>query len=121
MTTIIWINLIGIFLIFLIIWWFWLYKDKSETRSVNHKLDIIVENGVYIPATITARAGKNIQLSFLRKDATPCSQWVTFPQLNKSFLLPLNQPFSIELSIKERGEYEFTCQMNMYRGKLIIK
>ncbi len=120
-TTILWVNLIGICLIILIAWWFWLGKTLKTSDTYKNKINITVGEGVYYPAIINARAGKNIQLNFFRKDAAPCSEWVIFPQLNKSFLLPLNQTFPVELSIDKPGEYDFNCQMNMYRGKLIVK
>jgi len=35
--------------------------------------------------------------------------------------LPENQTVAIEVTPEKPGEYEFTCGMNMYRGKLIVQ
>ena len=42
------INIAGLALIALIIWWFWLYKQKEATVS-DSDIVIKVENGVYQP------------------------------------------------------------------------
>lgn len=122
----IFINLIGLCLIFLIIWWFWLYKPRTySNKSGNNKLsniiEIIVKDGVYSPANIEITSGQTITLRFKREDASPCAEIVNFNSLNISRNLPLNQPTDVMLNITNPGEYEFTCQMGMYRGKLIAK
>ena len=35
--------------------------------------------------------------------------------------LPLKQPVVITLTPKMKGEFDFTCGMNMIRGKLIVQ
>lgn len=35
--------------------------------------------------------------------------------------LPLNESVEIKLDIPAAGEYEFTCQMQMYRGSLVVR
>lgn len=114
------INLIGIFLILFIITWFWLIKPKTKIMEETDTIDISVDNGVYNPANIKVAVGKKIKLRFFRTDSSPCSEWVVFSQLDRNEQLPLNQPHTIELQINAAGEYEFTCQMGMYRGKIIV-
>ena len=46
---------------------------------------------------------------------------VLLPLLGVSADLPLGQAIKIELIPQDKGEHEFTCQMGMYRGKLIVK
>ncbi|HEY5716192.1 MAG TPA: cupredoxin domain-containing protein [Psychromonas sp.] len=119
------INLAGIFLIALIIWWFWLYAPKSQRQvsadKDNAVIDIVVQDGVYQPATITVSAHKTAILNFIRKDATPCAEMVIFPDLNISEELPLNKAFAITLPMLEKGQYLFHCQMQMYKGYLIVE
>ena len=118
------INLIGIVLIIFIMSWFWLSKlfaAKFVKPTMADHIDILVKNGVYHPALIKVKAGKILRLRFLREDPSPCAEWVIFPSLNVSAQLPLHQSHIIELKITTPGEYDFTCQMNMYRGKLIAE
>lgn len=51
------INIAGIVLIALFVWWFWLYKPK-ETELGESDLVITVENGTYSPSRIKVPAGE---------------------------------------------------------------
>jgi plastocyanin domain-containing protein len=115
------INLVGILLIAFIIWWFWLAKPKAKLSQQNEVIDVIADNGVYSPSLIQAHAGQPLTLRFIRKDSSPCAEKVIFADLNKSADLPLDHPQDITLTIDQPGSYEFTCQMGMYRGKLLIQ
>ena len=117
------INIAGISLVGLIVWWFLIVKPraKSVLSDTENSLDIIVENGVYEPALIRAKVGQTLQLRFLRKDKTPCSEVVIFDKLNISAQLPINKYYGVKLNLTEPGEFDFTCQMGMYRGKLIVE
>ena len=113
------INLLGFVLIGLILWWFLFAKPKA-TRIKGDTIDIKVHDGVYNPSLIKAKKGQTLHLRFLRQDKSPCSAVVIFKQLNLSAELPIGKIHEITLQLKEPGEYDFTCQMGMYRGKLIV-
>lgn len=114
------VNSLGLFLISFITWWFWLSKPRTKPTQIQDKIEIKVKNGVYQPAYIKAEANKPIILRFIREDASPCAEMVLFNTLNISKHLALDKPTDIFLKVSHSGEYEFTCQMGMYRGKLII-
>ncbi len=114
------INLAGFLLIFLIVWWFWLYKPEKVLLK-DSNLVITVENGTYSPARIEVKKNKPIVLTFLRKDASPCAELVLFPELDISETLPLNKPVKIKLPLIKEGDYDFYCQMQMYRGVLTVQ
>lgn len=114
------INIAGLLLIVLIVWWFWLYKRKVVMVSEDG-VTITVENGTYQPSRIKMPAGKAVDLLFLRKDQTPCASTVLFSSLGISEELPLNKVKQVSLPPMEVGEYEFNCQMQMYRGSLIVE
>ncbi|MBL4622520.1 MAG: cupredoxin domain-containing protein, partial [Immundisolibacteraceae bacterium] len=82
------INLAGVGLIGLIVWWFWLYRlaepDGVATSGVGKQLIITVADGVYQPDRIQLTEGQPIQLRFLRKDPSPCAEMVLFDGLNIS-------------------------------------
>ena len=113
------INLLGLLLIALIVWWFWIYKPR-EVAIGEGVVTILVENGIYEPSRIRLPAGQGGLLRFIRKDASPCAAMVVFDDFEISEELPLNTPKDIVLPPMEAGEYVFTCQMQMYRGKLIV-
>lgn len=120
------INVIGLGLIGLVVWWFWLYKPNNHiSKLANIKtgniIEVLVKDGVYTPTYIYVEPNHPITLRFIRKDASPCAEIVNFTSLNISRQLPLDNPIDINIKIEKIGEYEFTCQMGMYRGKLIAK
>ncbi|WP_206485107.1 cupredoxin domain-containing protein [Thalassotalea sp. G2M2-11] len=113
------INLFGFLLIALIIWWFWLYKPKQTTVN-NHELLIEVQNGVYSPSVIQVPANQPVTLKFLRKDESPCAETLLLPALEISKQLSLNTVTQVTLPSLSPGEYQFHCQMQMYRGVLKV-
>lgn len=115
------VNIAGILVIAFIFWWFWLAKPKPKISRQNDVIEVVAENGAYLPSFIQAQKGQALTLRFIRKDANPCAEKVIFSDLNKSADLPLNEPQDITLTIDKPGNYEFTCQMGMYRGKLLIQ
>jgi plastocyanin domain-containing protein len=112
------VNLAGVALIALIVWWFWLYRPAGVALA-DSALLVTVENGVYEPAHIKVPANQPVELRFLRRDASPCAEMLLIPELEISESLPLNKPRQITLPPLPPGEYDFHCQMKMYRGVLI--
>lgn len=112
------INIIGLLVISLIVWWFWFSKLHQVTK-VDDLIEIKVKNGVYQPDYVQVKVNHPVTLRFIREDASPCAEMVIFNSLNISEQLPLHKPKDIVLILKEVGIVEFTCQMGMYRGKII--
>ncbi|MEO7558010.1 MAG: cupredoxin domain-containing protein [Gammaproteobacteria bacterium] len=106
-----------------IVWYFWLWRGEGFTAQVKEgiqEVDVTVKGG-YQPALIVVKAGQRLRLNFTRREASLCGEEVVIPDFGKRAHLPENQSVSIELTPERPGEYEFTCGMNMYRGKLIAK
>ena len=115
-----WINLIGLIVIGLIVWWFWLYQTKS-TDVRDGSIEVRVKDGVYQPANITVPANQSVQLLFYREDATPCAETLLIPELDISETLVLNKRVTVTIPASNAGSYPFHCQMQMYRGTLVVK
>lgn len=113
------INLLGLVLIALIVWWFWLYKPNKTIVQDNEVL-IEVRDGVYSPSSIQVSASQPVTLKFMRKDQSPCAETMLIPSLEISEQLKLNEITQITLSNLSPGEHEFHCQMQMYRGVLKV-
>ena len=117
--TVVLVNLAGLVTIGLVVWWFWLSGGWQEAVADSGKpLEIIVEDGVYTPAHIEVALDEPVTLRFLRKDPSPCAEKVIFRDLNVSSDLVVGRAREIRL---RRGAFEFTCQMGIYRGLLIVK
>lgn len=76
--------------------------------------------GGYEPSVIFVEAGCLLRLIFRREETAPCSERVVFPAFGKSAMLPPYEDVTVELFPTEPGEYEFTCQMGMLRGRVIV-
>ena len=113
------INLLGAVLIVAIIYWFWLYKPK-QIHSNDNTQTIVVDNGVYQPSHIKVAANKKVTLTFDRKDSANTAETMVFPQLDVSESLAMGDN-TITLPALKAGEYDFHCQMKMYKGKLIAE
>jgi|SRR3989344_3836589 len=100
-------------------YWFFLMKKNKEV-SVSDSVDIIVEGG-YSPNTISIPKGKTTKLNFLRKDPNSCLEEVVLGDFKVRKYLPLNQKITIELTPQKSGEFGYTCGMNMYHGKIIVR
>ena len=77
--------------------------------------------GGYDPDTVHGRVGEPLRLVFRREETAPCSERVVFPDFGKSAMLPAHQDVTVELRPGQAGVYEFTCQMGMLRGRLVVE
>ncbi|MFY9223078.1 MAG: cupredoxin domain-containing protein [Blastocatellia bacterium] len=116
------INLAGLATIGWIVWHFWLWqKNNTSVIKVKDQLIDIMVKGGYQPAAIQAKAGQSVTLNFTRKESSPCGEEVVFPDFGKRAYLPEGKIVSVEINPQKAGIYEFTCGMNMYKGKLIVE
>lgn len=100
-------------------YWFFLMKKQTE-MSVLDSVDIIVEGG-YNPEVITIPFGKTTRLNFLRKDSISCLEEIVLADFKVRKYLPLNQKVSFEITPNKKGEFGYSCGMNMYHGKIIVR
>jgi plastocyanin domain-containing protein len=82
---------------------------------------LIRVHGGYSPDTIYARVGEPLRLVFRREETAACSERVVFPDFGKSAMLPPYHDVIVELNPDHAGEYEFTCQMGMLHGRLVVE
>ena len=116
------VNLVGLALIGLVVWYFWLSKPQGSLAAVGAggaQEAFIVVKGGYSPDTIRVEAGTPVRLVFNRQEADPCSEKVVFDAFGVSADLPEGENVPIEFTPSEPGEYEFACQMGMLRGKVV--
>ncbi len=64
---------------------------------------------------------KSAQIGVERARAALCGEEVVIPGFGKRAHLPQDQTVPIEIVPDKPGEYEFTCGMNMMRGKLMVQ
>jgi plastocyanin domain-containing protein len=122
--TVLIVNLFGLGLIALIVWYFWLSKPTQGALAAMGKgrahEAFVVGKGGYSPDTIRVEAGRPVRLVFNRQEADLCSEKVIFDSFGVSADLPEGKNVPVEFTPSEPGEYEFACQVGMLRGKVIV-
>ncbi len=116
--------LIGLLLMGGIAWFFW-GPRKSDMRaavtSSGYQEAMILVKGGYTPDVIIVQHGKPVRFNFRREETAACSEMVVFNDFGKSAQLPTGEIVPVEFLPEKPGEYEFSCQMGMFRGKLIVE
>lgn len=117
------VNVAGLVLVALIVWYFWLYRREgiqiAEVGGVQ-EVQIKVKGG-YDPDVIVVNRDKPVRLHFNRQESAMCSEMVIFDKIDQSAKLPEGETVTIEFTPQERGEIPFQCQMGMLRGKVIVE
>jgi putative intracellular protease/amidase/plastocyanin len=99
---------------------------RSGVPAVNEGgaevVTIAVTDSGFEPAVVTAKAGAPIRLTFDRRTSSRCLEAVKIPSLDvPARALAVGARTTIELSPVAAGTYEFTCGMEMFRGKLVVR
>ncbi|OGL27904.1 MAG: copper-transporting ATPase [Candidatus Rokubacteria bacterium RIFCSPLOWO2_12_FULL_69_21] len=118
------VDVAGLALIAVIVWFFWLVKAKgvhAPATSSGYQEQMVLVKGGYTPDVIVVQAGKPVRLNFVRQESASCSEMVLLPAFGKSAKLPEGATVPVEFLPKERGEFEFACQMGMLRGKIVVE
>lgn len=92
-------------------------KPKPRVQKFSVK---ITERG-FEPISLTLRRGVQARIAFLRTTDQTCAKEIVLRDFGVKRDLPLNQPVVVALTPNKKGEFDFTCGMNMMRGKLIVQ
>ena len=114
----------GLFAIVGIAWFFWGPRRSgvhAAMTSSGYQETMVLVKGGYSPDVIVVQRNKPVRLNFRREETAACSEMVVFDAFGKSAHLPTGKTVALEFLPQQPGEYEFSCQMSMFRGKLIIQ
>ena len=118
------VTLGGLAVIGFVAWFFWLKRSpgvKASLVSDGYQEQMILVKGGYTPDTIRVAAGRPVRLLFRREETAACSEQVLLPDFGKSAALPTGQLVPVEFMPGEPGSHEFTCQMGMLRGQIVVE
>jgi plastocyanin domain-containing protein len=107
-----------------IAWFFWGPRKggyRAPVTSGGYQEAMILVKGGYTPDVIVVQHGRPVRLNFRREESAACSEMVVFSDFGKSAMLPEGEIVPIELLPDKPGEYAFSCQMGMFRGRLIVE
>ncbi|HEY7026640.1 MAG TPA: cupredoxin domain-containing protein [Gemmatimonadales bacterium] len=105
--------------------WYFLVAGRSrvtvsEASGGGREVRITVDGG-YEPASIRVPAGQPVRLLFDRRDTSPCSEEVVFPDFGIRRFLPTGKTTPIDITPPKPGTYEFMCGMSMLHGAVIAE
>jgi plastocyanin domain-containing protein len=100
-------------------YWFFLLKKRHEV-PVADVVTIVVDGG-YTPEVIAITQNKPTTLNFMRKDPSSCLEEVILSDFKVRKHLPLNKTVAVTITPAKTGEFTYSCGMNMYHGKIIVR
>jgi plastocyanin domain-containing protein len=112
------VSIFGILSILFTYWYF--FMKKTNTVQAEGSVNIVVDGG-YKPERISISQGQTTKLIFERKDPSTCLEEVVLADFKVRKFLPLNEKTEIEINPNKKGEFDFSCGMGMFHGKLIVK
>ncbi|GEO44829.1 cupredoxin domain-containing protein [Companilactobacillus alimentarius] len=77
--------------------------------------------GKYEPSVVNLKKGVPAELTFTRTKDQGCLDVVHSKDLDFETKLPLNEAQTVNVSTDKAGEYDFSCGMDMFHGKVVIK
>ena len=118
------VTMIGLALIGGIAWFFWGPRKggfRVPTTSSGYQEAMVLVKGGYTPNVIVVEHGRPVRLNFRREETAACSEMVIFGDFGKSAKLPTGEIVPVEFLPEKPGEYDFSCQMGMLHGKLVVE
>ena len=112
------VPILGLLSILFTYWFF--FMKKINTVQAEGTVDILVEGG-YKPERISIPYGQTTKLVFERKDSNSCLEEVILSDFKIKKSLPLNEKITVEITPDKKGEFDFSCGMGMFHGKLIVR
>ncbi len=112
------VTILGLLGVIFTVWFFLMKKEKQV--AVVDEVDITVSGG-YSPEVISIPVGKITRINFLRIDPTDCLGEVGLGDFKIRKELPLNKKVTVEIKPEKAGEYVYSCGMNMYHGKIVVR
>ena len=117
------VTILGLALMAGVAWFFWGPRGEGAqaalTSSGRQELMILVKGG-YTPDVVQVKAGTPLRLNFRREESSACTEMVVFPDFDKAAQLPEGETVAVDFVPEAPGEYEFSCQMGMVRGLLVV-
>ncbi|HEY1252899.1 MAG TPA: cupredoxin domain-containing protein [Thermoanaerobaculia bacterium] len=113
----------GVFLLVALSVFFFGKKRAAPTEAVaagdSAEVTVVVEGG-YSPDVIRAHVGRPLRLVFDRRDASPCTDEVVFPDFGVRRALAAHAKTVVEIRPERPGEFTFSCGMNMLHGRIQV-
>jgi plastocyanin domain-containing protein len=117
------VTITGLLLMAAVAWFFFGEREKALARVTEGGVQLlrVTVKGGYSPDTLVVKRGQPVRIEFDRQETSSCSDTVVFGDFGISRPLPAFRTTPVEFTPEKAGAYEFTCGMNMLRGRLIVE
>ncbi len=99
----------------------WFFLGRRRPVEVASGAVTVVVDGGYAPSEVRAPVGKTLRIVFDRRDDSPCSEEVVFPDFGVRKFLPPGEKTTVEIAPDRPGRFSFTCGMGMLRGTVVAE
>lgn len=96
-------------------------QTTSTTSDGVQRATITIDGGKYTPSVVTVERGKPVELTFIGGQELGCGGTVVFKSLKQSKDVESGKSVMFTFTPDQAGEIPFTCSMDMYDGKVVVK
>jgi plastocyanin domain-containing protein len=117
------VTIAGLLLMVGVAWFFFGEREKTVVRMTEGGAQVlrVTVKGGYSPDTLVVKRGRPVRIDFDRQESSSCSDTVVFGDFGISRPLPAFRTTAVQFTPEKAGTFEFTCGMNMLRGRLIVE
>jgi plastocyanin domain-containing protein len=95
--------------------------ENGQSAAITAEpIKLTISKRGYEPKSIEVKRGQPVKLAIFREDEENCGEEIVFPKLNIKKTLPVGEIVPVEFTPSESGEINFTCGMDMLRGKVVV-
>jgi plastocyanin domain-containing protein len=95
--------------------------SQNSTGGEQARVAITVDENGFHPDAVAAKAGQPVTLVMTRTSDQTCAKEVVIPSLSKRMELPLNHPVELQLAAQQKGDIQFACGMDMWKGVIHVE
>lgn len=92
-------------------------KEKGGVQ----KATVVIDNGKYTPSAISVKKDKPVEITFKGGKNMGCGSTVVFKTLKQTKTVETGKTVTFKFTPKKAGDVPFTCSMDMFQGKVIVK
>ncbi len=92
----------------------------KEVKGIQ-KMTITISGGKYTPSVVSVKKGKPVELTFKGGTNLGCGGTIVFKSLNLRKSVTSGKSVVVKFTPKKAGTITYTCSMDMYDGKIIVK
>ncbi|MHA8110156.1 cupredoxin domain-containing protein [Lactobacillaceae bacterium Melli_B4] len=89
--------------------------------SEKEQVVTVTVDGGYQPNVVNFKQGVPAEIKFVRNSDQGCLGTVQSKDLGFKAALPLNEAQTFTVNTDQAGEYEFSCGMDMVKGKVVVQ